>query len=113
MTGTLCCFRKEDGSAECTKHTKERCGDGGAWLVLKAGIVVVLIFDGPRRTVQEAVWGALYLDAHGERDPYLQRGKELYLQEAEYERLRLSFVRHTLKADAASLHSLRRANVAA
>ena len=33
------------------------------------------------------LWGALYLDKHGETDPHFQRMKPLYLDESRFEQL--------------------------
>lgn len=75
----LCCFSPCCESAvgnvgECSQHAQS-CGLGsGAFLLLRA-CTVVLFLGNERR----CVWGSVYVDKNGEEDPYLRRGKTLYL----------------------------------
>ena len=48
-----------------------------SYLLLRASTTVLVHASGRR-----AMWKALYVDANGEADPHLQRGKMLYLSEA-------------------------------
>ena len=64
------------GPAECTLHAAA-CG-GGACLFFLVHQGVVLLVDGGRA----AYHGSIYLDAHGEEDRGLRRGKPLYLNAA-------------------------------
>ena len=66
----------------------------GAFLVLRACAVVLLLGSG-----RQCVWGSLYLDAHGEKDAYLQRGKTLYLQPKKYRLLSRSLINHSILTD--------------
>ena len=71
--------RREDDSSdepregECTRHARA-CGNGlGIFALVHQGIC--LLVDGPR----SSFYPSLYLDAHGEEDHGLRRGKPLYL----------------------------------
>ncbi|GLE02255.1 hypothetical protein PINS_up011093 [Pythium insidiosum] len=69
-----CCESTRGRIGECTQHT-QACGLGtGAYLLLRA--CTVILFIGNER---RCVWGSLYVDKNGEEDPYLRRGKTLYL----------------------------------
>ena len=94
VCGSLVCFKKADGTGECAKHAQQCCGDVGAFLVLRACAVVLLLGSG-----RQCVWGSLYLDAHGEKDAYLQRGKTLYLQPKKYRLLSRSLINHSILTD--------------
>uniref|UniRef100_K3WDX6 E3 ubiquitin-protein ligase n=1 Tax=Globisporangium ultimum (strain ATCC 200006 / CBS 805.95 / DAOM BR144) TaxID=431595 RepID=K3WDX6_GLOUD len=78
----LCCFSPCCESArgnigECSQHA-QTCGLGfGAFLLLRA-CTVILFLGNERR----CVWGSVYVDKNGEEDPYLRRGKTLYLDES-------------------------------
>lgn len=98
VCGALLCFKNADGSGECTAHTKTCCGDVGAYLVLRACAVVLLM--GSRR---QCIWGSLYLDAHGEKDAYLQRGKTLYLQQSKFRLLTRGLINHSMATDTKSM----------
>lgn len=45
------------------------------------------------------VWGALYLDAYGEEDRYLSRGKPLYLSQARVQQLTATLASHSFESD--------------
>ena len=94
VCGALLCFKHSSGLGECTAHAAHCCGSVGAFLVLRACAVVLLMGSG-----RQCVWGSLYLDAHGEKDAYLQRGKTLYLQARKQRLLRRSLVQHSLLTD--------------
>ncbi|EFO23388.1 hypothetical protein LOAG_05096 [Loa loa] len=58
------------------------CSSGvGCFLSLNTSLVVIVC---NRRA---ALWGSVYLDAHGEEDRNLRRGKPLFLSERRFERL--------------------------
>ena len=84
LCGTLLCAgpkckraaSRGGGPAECTLHAAA-CG-GGACLFFLVHQGVVLLVDGGRA----AYHGSIYLDAHGEEDRGLRRGKPLYLNAA-------------------------------
>ena len=64
---------REFREGECTRHART-CGLGlGIFALVHQGIT--LLIDGPRA----AFYPSLYLDAHGEEDHGLRRGKPLYL----------------------------------
>jgi hypothetical protein len=100
--GSLLCFKKSDGSGECTAHASACCGDVAAFLVLRACAVVLLMGHG-----RQCLWGSLYLDAHGEQDAYLQRGKTLYLQANKYRTLGQALVSHSLLTNTKMMASSR------
>lgn len=69
-----CCESAQGNVGECSQHAQS-CGLGsGAFLLLRA-CTVVLFLGNERR----CVWGSVYVDKNGEEDPYLRRGKTLYL----------------------------------
>jgi len=69
--GGRCCRRA--GDDECHRHAAT-CGRGlGAFVLLKASTTLLCV--GRRH----CWWGCLYLDAHGEEDRGLQRGRPLLL----------------------------------
>mmetsp|Transcript_3143 Transcript_3143/g.11325 ORF Transcript_3143/g.11325 Transcript_3143/m.11325 type:complete len:2016 (+) Transcript_3143:228-6275(+) len=69
--GATCCGNQE--IAECSLHCLA-CSLGlGAYLILKDTRVLLL------RGEKRCVWGSLYLDAYGEEDPSLRRGRPLTL----------------------------------
>ncbi|DAZ97226.1 TPA: hypothetical protein N0F65_010388 [Lagenidium giganteum] len=74
---SACCEVPHANVGECTQHA-QTCGLGtGAFLLLRA-CTVILFLGNERR----CVWGSLYVDKNGEEDPYLRRGKTLYLDAA-------------------------------
>ncbi|OWZ12167.1 hypothetical protein PHMEG_00014710 [Phytophthora megakarya] len=92
----LCCFspccevKEGGGVGECTQHA-QHCGLGfGAYLLLRA-CTVILFLGNERR----CVWGSLYVDKNGEEDPYLRRGKTLYLDPSRHLALETLLVSHS------------------
>eukprot|EP00667_Euglena_gracilis_P000130 EG_transcript_130 len=74
-----CCMRRDLG--ECVAHSLA-CGGGvGLFLLTKKTTLLV------QRNERFAVLPSLYLDAHGEEDTDLQRGRPLYLSRARYQEL--------------------------
>ena len=65
----------------------------------------VMLFSGPQR---RCVWGSPYLDAHGEEDQYLRRGKALMLDAGRLEQLRAMMALHNMPKDSRALHSFSR-----
>ena len=68
-----------------------RCGaETGVFLILKTSMVLLL--RGDRR----CIWGSPYLDAFGEEDSELKRGKPLFLNASRYESLERLWITHGL-----------------
>uniref|UniRef100_A0A0N5AEM0 E3 ubiquitin-protein ligase n=1 Tax=Syphacia muris TaxID=451379 RepID=A0A0N5AEM0_9BILA len=71
---------------EVEKHSIE-CGNGaGCYLALNSSLTVIV----SRHTA--TIWGSVYLDAHGEEDRNLKRGKPLFLSNRRYQKLRADWV---------------------
>ncbi|GAQ87200.1 hypothetical protein KFL_003380050 [Klebsormidium nitens] len=74
-----CC--RVDNRGECYRHASE-CGVGvGVFLFLRRTTITLL------RNGRQTVWLSPYLDAHGEEDIDLRRGKPLFLSEERYNAL--------------------------
>ncbi|KAL6736106.1 hypothetical protein Aduo_006494 [Ancylostoma duodenale] len=58
---------------EVERHSLECGGDACCFIALNSSLIVVV------REGLAAVWGSVYLDAHGEEDRNLRRGKPLFL----------------------------------
>ncbi|CAI5705701.1 unnamed protein product [Peronospora effusa] len=101
---SACCESKEGGGVgECTQHA-QRCGLGlGAFLLLRA-CTVILFLGNERR----CVWGSLYVDKNGEEDPYLRRGKTLYLDSSRRLALESLLVSHSFSQNTAILQNTSR-----
>ncbi|CAI5736345.1 unnamed protein product [Hyaloperonospora brassicae] len=101
---SACCEAKEGGGVgECTRHAQQ-CGLGlGAFLLLRA-CTVILFFGNERR----CVWGSLYVDKNGEEDPYLRRGKTLYLDPSRRLALETLLVSHGFSQNTAILQNTSR-----
>ncbi|ETK93709.1 hypothetical protein L915_03152, partial [Phytophthora nicotianae] len=99
-----CCEAKEGGGVgECTQHA-QRCGLGmGVFLLLRA-CTVILFLGNERR----CVWGSLYVDKNGEEDPYLRRGKTLYLDQSRRQALETLLVSHSFSQNTAILQNTSR-----
>ena len=69
-----CC--RKDGDEGCTRHAQTHHGGLSAFLVVRRADTLLVL--GRRHTW----WGSLYLDAHGEEDHGLRRGKPLFLSPA-------------------------------
>jgi len=101
--GALCCFASECCRAvnvpgavvqgevcECFAHAA-RCGAGtAALLLLKTSMVLLL------RETHWCIWGSPYLDAYGEEDPELKRGRPLRLNRERYAQLQVLHSTHGL-----------------
>ncbi|XP_066542186.1 E3 ubiquitin-protein ligase ubr3 isoform X1 [Hoplias malabaricus] len=83
----LCC--KQQGICECVLHS-QHCGAGtGIFLLINASVIIII------RGHRFCLWGSVYLDAHGEEDRDLRRGKPLFLCEERYRVLEQQWVSHT------------------
>jgi len=94
ICGQLICFSAKccasvGGTGEANLHAQE-CGAGeGAFLLLKQTLIVML-----RYKISGCFWLSPYLDAHGEEDEGLRRGRPLFLDMERYEQLRTIWTRH-------------------
>nr|XP_021482782.1 E3 ubiquitin-protein ligase UBR3-like [Meriones unguiculatus] len=83
----LCC--KQQSYCECVLHS-QNCGAGtGIFLLINASVIIII------RGHRFCLWGSVYLDAHGEEDRDLRRGKPLYICEERYRVLEQQWVSHT------------------
>ncbi|XP_030642259.1 E3 ubiquitin-protein ligase ubr3 [Chanos chanos] len=83
----LCC--KQQGVCECVLHS-QHCGAAtGIFLLINASVIIII------RGHRFCLWGSVYLDAHGEEDRDLRRGKPLFLCEERYRVLEQQWVSHT------------------
>ncbi|XP_075685544.1 E3 ubiquitin-protein ligase UBR3 isoform X2 [Rhinoderma darwinii] len=83
----LCC--KQQNFCECVLHS-QNCGAGtGIFLLINASVIIII------RGHRFCLWGSVYLDAHGEEDRELRRGKPLYICKERYNVLEQQWVTHT------------------
>ncbi|XP_069472278.1 E3 ubiquitin-protein ligase UBR3 isoform X2 [Ambystoma mexicanum] len=83
----LCC--KQQSYCECVLHS-QNCGAGtGIFLLINASVIIII------RGHRFCLWGSVYLDAHGEEDRDLRRGKPLYICKERYNVLEQQWVTHT------------------
>ncbi|KAM4626256.1 E3 ubiquitin-protein ligase UBR3 [Discoglossus pictus] len=83
----LCC--KQQSYCECVLHS-QNCGAGtGIFLLINASVIIII------RGHRFCLWGSVYLDAHGEEDRDLRRGKPLYICKERYKVLEEQWVSHT------------------
>ncbi|XP_053295045.1 E3 ubiquitin-protein ligase ubr3 isoform X1 [Pleuronectes platessa] len=83
----VCC--KQQGICECVLHS-QHCGAAtGIFLLINASVIIII------RGHRFCLWGSVYLDAHGEEDRDLRRGKPLFLCEERYRVLEHQWVSHT------------------
>ncbi|XP_053327752.1 E3 ubiquitin-protein ligase UBR3 isoform X2 [Spea bombifrons] len=83
----LCC--KSQSYCECVSHS-QNCGAGtGIFLLINASVIIII------RGHRFCLWGSVYLDAHGEEDRELRRGKPLYICKERYRVLEQQWVSHT------------------
>ncbi|CAL9690267.1 unnamed protein product [Knipowitschia caucasica] len=83
----VCC--KQQGICECVLHS-QHCGAAtGIFLLINASVIIII------RGHRFCLWGSVYLDAHGEEDRDLRRGKPLFLCEERYRVLEQQWVSHT------------------
>ncbi|RWS23952.1 E3 ubiquitin-protein ligase UBR3-like protein [Leptotrombidium deliense] len=97
VCGTLVCMReyccRPDSSSatpmEACAHS-ESCGAGTAiYLAVNSSTIIVI------RGKRACVWGSVYLDAYGEEDRDLKRGKPLYLHAKRYSVLEQQWLTHS------------------
>ncbi|GMF53249.1 unnamed protein product [Phytophthora fragariaefolia] len=101
---SACCEAKEGGGVgECTQHA-QRCGLGCCAFLLLRACTVILFLGNERR----CVWGSLYVDKNGEEDPYLRRGKTLYLDPSRRLALETLLVSHSFSQNTAILQNTSR-----
>uniref|UniRef100_A0A8C0TY78 E3 ubiquitin-protein ligase n=1 Tax=Canis lupus familiaris TaxID=9615 RepID=A0A8C0TY78_CANLF len=75
--------------AEQGKHS-QNCGAGtGIFLLINASVIIII------RGHRFCLWGSVYLDAHGEEDRDLRRGKPLYICKERYKVLEQQWISHT------------------
>ncbi|KAG9477301.1 hypothetical protein GDO78_002607 [Eleutherodactylus coqui] len=68
----------------------QNCGAGtGIFLLINASVIIII------RGHRFCLWGSVYLDAHGEEDRELRRGKPLYICKERYNVLEQQWVTHT------------------
>ena len=95
----FCCRRGRHG--ECAQHASA-CGAGvGVFLLVKS--TKILLIRGKRICLYPSV----YLDAHGEEDEFLKRGRPLFLSESRYAALSEMWLHAALDYDTLVLHSSR------
>ncbi|TMW61010.1 hypothetical protein Poli38472_014471 [Pythium oligandrum] len=95
---STCCESTRGRIGECTQHAQS-CGLGtGAFLLLRA-CTVILFLGNERR----CVWGSLYVDKNGEEDPYLRRGKTLFLAPSRLQALETLLLSHSFTQNTAIL----------
>ncbi|XP_071977866.1 E3 ubiquitin-protein ligase UBR3 isoform X1 [Engystomops pustulosus] len=83
----LCC--KQQNFCECVLHS-QNCGAGtGIFLLINASVIIII------RGHRFCLWGSVYLDAHGEEDRELRRGKPLYICKERYNVLEQQWLTHT------------------
>nr|XP_023661529.1 E3 ubiquitin-protein ligase UBR3 isoform X3 [Paramormyrops kingsleyae] len=93
VCGTFVCLKgmccKQQSFCECVLHS-QACGAAtGIFLLINASVIIII------RGHRFCLWGSVYLDAHGEEDRDLRRGKPLFLCEERYRVLRQQWVSHT------------------
>lgn len=89
----LCPSSRKCGFGGLGKHAA-KCGNGiGVFLSLKYISVLVIRED------RSSYWGSPYLDAHGEEDEWLRRGKPLYLNQVRYSALERMWLTHSFDQD--------------
>jgi len=69
------------------QHTRACSNGNGAFLLLSNSIVLLLT-----GTNRGCMWGSCYIDAHGEEDIGLRRGRPLFLDAARVELVRRAVV---------------------
>ncbi|GLJ41100.1 hypothetical protein SUGI_0851350 [Cryptomeria japonica] len=93
LCGTLCCAPSRRACCkknECLRHAFT-CGAGiGVFLMIRKTNILL------QRSARQASWPSPYLDAFGEEDYDMQRGKPLYLSKERYAALTQMVVSHGL-----------------
>ncbi|XP_024515044.1 E3 ubiquitin-protein ligase PRT6 [Selaginella moellendorffii] len=96
LCGRLCCGTGTNGccsvqmQSECYRHAIS-CGGGvGVYLMLRKTNVLLL------RRERQTMWPSPYLDAYGEEDQDMRRGKPLFLSDERYAALTAMVASHSL-----------------
>eukprot|EP00658_Telonema_sp_P-2_P069478 TRINITY_DN5874_c0_g2_i1.p1 TRINITY_DN5874_c0_g2~~TRINITY_DN5874_c0_g2_i1.p1 ORF type:complete len:592 (+),score=104.02 TRINITY_DN5874_c0_g2_i1:96-1871(+) len=84
VTGSVLCCGACTSSPDQGPLTRYAAESGGVGLFLLLRVCTVLVVLPGKRC---ATWGSLYLDAHGEEDPCLRRGKRVTLSSARLQSL--------------------------
>lgn len=94
VCGALMCSKSRNCSLHRLRTHARACGAGiGVFLVLKITSVHII------REGRTANWGSPYLDAHGEEDENLDRGKPLFLNLERYSALERLWLTHGFDQD--------------
>ena len=105
---TVCCFTEcctKGGEGECRQHA-QTCGAGVAPFLLIRHCAVFVIMGHKRVS-----WlNSLYLDAFGEEDQELKRGRTMYLSQPRLQWLRRLVTTHSYSQDSTVLKHCRRHN---
>ena len=89
----MCSDCEHSRNGKMSSHA-ELCGSGiGIFLILKKTTVEVL------RNDRSSSWGSPYLDAHGEEDRDLSRGKPLFLNKERFRSLEHLWLTHGFDQD--------------
>ncbi|KAH6581587.1 hypothetical protein BASA61_009006 [Batrachochytrium salamandrivorans] len=84
---SYCCSDEDHG--ECNQHIQECGGSIGIFLLIKQAMMILLLPNG-KGTFMDLP----YLDAHGEVDPQLRRGRPLFLNRKRYAEIRKLWLTH-------------------
>lgn len=94
VCGDLFCAKECQSTQHWLEAHPKICGAGiGVFLVLKATKVQII------RNKRASLWGSPYLDAHGEEDEDLGRGKPLFLNKERYSTLECLWLTHGFDQD--------------
>ncbi|GMR36231.1 hypothetical protein PMAYCL1PPCAC_06426 [Pristionchus mayeri] len=89
-----CCSGPMQSGETYLEPETHPCGVHLPFLALNSALIVLvkLKVDGLHPTCRASIWGSVYLDAHGEEDRNLRRGKPLKLAQKRVERLYRDFL---------------------
>ncbi|EIW86012.1 hypothetical protein CONPUDRAFT_94286 [Coniophora puteana RWD-64-598 SS2] len=85
-----CCFDSDMGRGECNMHLRECGGAIGVYFVVKR-CALLYVYPNLGTFVQSP-----YLDAHGEVDTSMRRGRRQYLHPARWEEIRKTWINHSI-----------------
>ncbi|CAD7968066.1 unnamed protein product [Amoebophrya sp. A120] len=85
------------GSVNCPNSFTKHAGKTGLGLSVLINLLSGLVHV--QKDDRMCVWGAIYLDAYGEEDRYLSRGKPLYLSQARLQQLTNAIASHSFESD--------------
>ena len=83
-----CCKRSSTEPFETVLHAQSCGGGTGVFLVVNSSTIVVI------RGKRACIWGSFYLDAFGEEDKDLRRGKPLFLHPERFQLLEHQWQTH-------------------